>query len=192
MADSDCNTQSTEQAKIQRYESETHLILLRTCRQIYAEANQILWESNIFSLNDVPSFTRFMNSRSAFQKRLIKKLRLAMDDVTMFTWDHAMNISLVRSLQGLRELWLLINHQVELAKCIEFTQEIFLPVIRKLATLPLKQVTVRIGFDPQRGQDPHDRTYDTSDILWTAEEKQKFAKRLRERLLDPNGAGGVR
>ena len=196
MADSDGDIKQTGQARGQRYEREMHPVLLRTCRQIYAEANQVLWETNVFSFNDVPSFTRFMSSRSGFQKRLIKKLRLAMnwlEDVD--SWDSVLSMALMRSLQGLRELWLLINHSAWRAKrtkseidslLVGHLKGSTLPGVRKLASLPLQQVNVRVVYDPSC-QDLDERNSDPA-FLWTAEDRQDYAKRLRDRPLDPNGA----
>lgn len=197
MTDFDGNKICTGPANGRRYDREMHLVLLRTCRQVYAEANQVLWETNIFSFNDAPSFTRYMGSRSAFQKRSIKKLRLAIDwngDVSQ--WNSIFNMSLVRSLQCLRELWLFINHFVHRADYItfkvdspfmEFTEGSNLPGIRKLATLPLKKVNVCVVHDPH-DQDPYSRYHGPSVIPWNAEDRQDYANRIRDRLLDPNGA----
>ena len=79
----------------------------------HAEANEKLWKSNLFSFNDAESFRRFMGTRSPTQKRLLRKLRLAVDWASPFesersklAWYSALNMRLVKSLQGLREVWL--------------------------------------------------------------------------------------
>lgn len=76
----DASTESgCGRAKIAIYGREMHLPILRVCRQMYTETSQVLWETNIFSFNDVASSKHFMSSRTAHQKRSIRRLRLVMD-----------------------------------------------------------------------------------------------------------------
>ena len=89
------------------------LSVLRSCRQMYVEANNMLWTSNTFSFADPTTFERFMMTRTINQKRLIKSLRLQM--VSAFNegcqWEKSLNIALVRSLSALRRLRLNIEYK---------------------------------------------------------------------------------
>ena len=175
------------------YDREMHLGILRTCRQIYTEANQVLWESNIFSFNDVPSFTRFMRERTNFQKRLIKKLRLVVVFALHGTplWSDAITMPLIRSLQGLRELWLCINARFPAsyfdkdykARCFETK---YLEGARKLATLPLTRAKVLITNKYLGNYDAHWKLgyYEQ----WTKEQQREYADLIQARLLDVNSA----
>ena len=175
------------------YDREMHLGILRTCRQIYTEANQVLWESNIFSFNDVPSFSRFMGERTNFQKRLIKKLRLVVVFALHGTplWSDAITMPLIRSLQGLRELWLCINSRFPAslfdneykARCFETK---YLEGARKLATLPLSRAKVSITNKYLGNYDAHWKL--GSYEQWTKEQQREYAELIQARLLDVNGA----
>lgn len=175
------------------YDREMHLGILRTCRQIYIEANQVLWESNIFSFNDVPSFSRFMGERTNFQKRLIKKLRLVVVFALHGTplWSDAITMPLIRSLQGLREIWLCINARFPAshfdkkykARCFETK---YLEGARKLATLPLTRAKVSIT---NRYLGNYDAYWELGLYTqWTKEQQQEYAELIQARLLDVNGA----
>ena len=182
------------------YERDIHLSLLRTCQQIYTEFNQVLWETNIFSFSDITSFIQFMGSRSTFQKSSIRKLRLAMNwDYNMGgveAWNSALSQPLIRSLEGLRELWLHIHYCIyekdyqrhkKNGQLIALTQGAYLGGIRRLATLPLTRAHVDVVF--QNSRDLHFLGY--SGVLhppWTEDNRKDFAALLRARLLDPRGA----
>ena len=172
-----------------------HLTLLRTCRQVYTEANQVLWETNIFSFNDVHSFTCFIKDRTTHQKGLLKKLRLAINfrRFGVSSWSELLTIPLVIYLQGLRFLWLPIHY------CPEFRFDrlekidVFLwtgfhstdldRIIRKLATLPLTWVKVTLTNKKLEDRDGPDLSN-----LWTQQQREKYADMVRTRLLAVDGA----
>lgn len=53
---------------------EMHLKILRTYRQMFAEASRILWATNT-SFNDSASFKRFMETRKPFHEQNMRKFR---------------------------------------------------------------------------------------------------------------------
>ncbi|KAL8975789.1 MAG: hypothetical protein Q9205_008074, partial [Flavoplaca limonia] len=57
---------------IYRAHEGMRLTVLRVSRQLYAEANPVLWTTNIYSFGDGPSLQRFMDTRTMNQKRLIR------------------------------------------------------------------------------------------------------------------------
>ena len=179
---------------------EIHLCLLRTCRQVYTEANKVLWETNIFSFNDIHSFNCFMNERNNYQKGLMKKLRLAMKfglRGPMHTplWSSALTMQLVRSLQGLRFVWLAINYR-QPAKLHEecesrgwldsvVLRSSYLEGVRKLATLPLAHVKVSVS-NKDLGYF-EDLYFDHGEKQWSQQQRKKYADLIRTRLLDVDG-----
>ena len=50
--------------------------ILRVCRQIYTEANPIMWSTNMFSFKCANAFRTFLRARSTAQKATISKLRI--------------------------------------------------------------------------------------------------------------------
>ena len=182
-----------------RCNRELQLYLLRTCRQIYTEVNQVMWGTNIFSFNDVHSFSCFMNDRNNYQKRLIKKLRLAMNlgPERTHEWNSALSMPLVTSLQSLRFIWLAINYRKSATEFEKSEQQLgpnrsanlqmsYLEGIRRLATLPLSQVKVSVTAIYLGDFGPLDRTM-PGVKQWTQQQREKYADRIRTRLLDVDG-----
>ena len=165
---------------------------LRVCRQIYSEANQVLWTTNTFSFNDAAfSFHYFMEERTTLQKLLLRKLRLEMDWVwgEDEPWKRALSTTLTRSLAEMRYLRLQINHSVDAgfhqrAENGENELALFetrhLDLVRSMAKLPLVDVEVYVG---ERSQ-PR-----TLDDYCMAKARKEYAETIRKVLLDPNGAG---
>ena len=52
------------------------LNILGVCRQLYEEANHLLWATNVFSLDDSVSFDKFLGSLNPAQKRNLTGLHL--------------------------------------------------------------------------------------------------------------------
>lgn len=90
--------------------------VLRSCRQIYVEANNILWTTNTFSFADATTLKRFMMTRTINQKHSIKSIRLQMA-FEIYEWEKewntALSMPLVRSLSGLRCLRLSIEYEMK-------------------------------------------------------------------------------
>ena len=177
-------------------EREMHLPLLRVCRQMYTEASQVLWESNIFSFNDVASLKQFMNTKSGHHKRSIRSLRLAMDwtlTKAADSWNRALSMPLVKALQGLRVLWLHINTgmfrcdfedsgmpNLWTSSSLGYTKG-----IEKLAKLPITKAEVYIF---NKTLDPSDSNLLAYNVqLWTKHRKRLFAIALQTRLLSASG-----
>jgi hypothetical protein len=85
--------------------SKLSLQLLRSCRQIYGEANAIFWSSNTFSFSSPDGLTRFMKARPLFTRAMITKMHLyAVSHETLHGWSQSFRTRLVSSLRGLRVL----------------------------------------------------------------------------------------
>ena len=160
------------------------LSVLRSCRQIYVEANNILWTTNTFSFADGTTLKRFMMTRTINQKRAIESLRLEMERVSHEReWNQALNMALVRSLSGLRRLRLHIEYEInlevyEVVKKCDLYATTFLEGLKKLSTLPLTEVEIDVKISP----------FVPEDNLWTKLDRQDFAEGFRKVLLNPKGA----
>lgn len=179
-----------------------HLTVLRVCRQIYNEANDILWATNTFSFNNAdPTFIDFIESRTIRQKQLLRKLRFQMDWVygDDKCWNRVLRITLIRSLIGLRSLRLQINHSMraEVYRCAKargselgLFQMRQLGFVDKLAILPLTDVEVFVSdfsYLVDYSSDEDEPSADTR-ASWTAEERIDYAEGIRNILLNPKGA----
>lgn len=162
------------------------LSVLRSCRQIYVEANKILWTTNTFSFADPTTFKRFIVTRNINQKRSIKSLRLQMEWDTSDgkEWNQALNMALVKSVTGLRRLRLRIDHKLDATRYEWIKSNNLLYTItcceglQKVSTLPLTEVEVVVK-NPQ---------FISEDDLWTKVDREDFAEGLRKILLNPKGA----
>lgn len=167
-----------------------HLKVLRVCRQVYIEANNVLWMTNTFSFNGrAVCFNRFMKERTTPQKRLLRRLRLQMDwtlnDDKL--WKRALNTAVIKSLPGLRKLRLQINHSVKAGfyqrvengeKNLALFEPRHLAFMRRVAMFALVDVEVYVGA----------RTQLSTSADRMARARKEYAEAIRKVLLDPNGA----
>ena len=168
---------------------EMHLTALRVCRQIYNEADRVLWSTNTFSFHDEATFRHFMGTRTACQKRLLRKLRLQINCVANeeAAWSRVLGITLIRSLVGLRSLRLQMNHTMDTetyqwikALGLGKMMQMRLGFVQKMKVLPLSEVEVFVCDDsggwPRKGE-----------VMWAAEDRAEYADAIRRLLLDPKG-----
>ena len=167
-----------------------HLTALRVCRQVFNEANHVLWTTNTFSFDDAdPTFNAFIDSRTTRQKQLLRNLRLCMDWVYEDdqSWNRALRVTLIKSLTGLRSLRLQINHSMDAAlyrgaKELGLYPMRQLQFVENLATLSLMDVEGFVSDFPRFVDDPPG--FDSDDPApsvnlcpqWTAEDRIEFAE----------------
>lgn len=162
-----------------------HLSLLRACRQTYAEANRVLWISNTFSFGDAIGFKQFMMTRNSHRKRLIRSLRFEMDYAfnRPDKWNNALQMSVVRSLSGLRSLRLQLVYNMDVSIWPMFGTSYFLEGagcsegLQRLSTLPLTAVEAVIRAPQRRLQ----------TMMWKKDHREETAEALRQMLLNPKG-----
>ncbi|KAL8725042.1 MAG: hypothetical protein Q9181_006564 [Wetmoreana brouardii] len=170
------------------YNHETmRLTVLRSCRQVYGEANQILWATNTFSFQHPMAFKRFLIARKVHQKRLIQKLRFELDwefRKNVRRWDNSLTVPVIHSLSGLRTLRLQIEYKMKskfdntLANGRLFPEQSrFHDGIWMLSILPLTNVEIAVRPSSFRIQSDQ----------WTESDEKEFADRLRRMLLNPKG-----
>ena len=160
---------------------------LRVCRQMYIEANDVLWSTNTFSFNDAAiSLDRFMSTRTARQKRSLRKLQLHLD----WEWDdggrvhnQVLSMRLIRSLAGLRILRLQIiefmhaaTFQQMKASGTSVVHTRHLPFLHKLAALSLTKAEVFVNDS---------MLYWYTNTKWTVEDRMEYAEEIRKILLNP-------
>ena len=164
------------------------LTVLYASRQIYAEANHILWTTNTFAFANPATFKHFI--RTVHQKRLVRKLRLSMlwnrwhmDEVV--AWNSALSMPTIRSLPGLRSVRLHISHNMDaenyatLKNNNSWYKTEYCTGLQKLSTLLLTEAEVAVKPINVLGEDRSP---------WTVAQCKEYADGLRKLLLDPNGA----
>ncbi|KAL9016626.1 MAG: hypothetical protein Q9185_006038 [Variospora sp. 1 TL-2023] len=170
--------------------SKMHLTVLCASRQIYVEANRILWATNTFSFGDGVTLKDFMKTRNAHQKRLIHNLRFDMhvSYTEEMNWNSSLNMALVRSLTGVQTLRLKIAYDME-KDLWDTTKDRFLQQnsefegLRKLSILPLTSAEVVV----RTASDSYARA-SWQEELWQQPEMDECAKQIRQLLLNPQGA----
>lgn len=173
-----------------------HLTVLRASRQIYVEANQLLWTTNTFSFPDGPTFGEFMKTRNIHQKRLIHNLRFEMrwgcgDERH---WNTALGIAVVKSLTGLQTLRLQIVCDLEKERW-DHNKDRFVRLtthtegLRKLSILPLTsaEIAVRTSVDEYH-YPPGPPRWGNPSELWQKGDRDQCAEDLKALLLNPRGA----
>ncbi|KAI4179936.1 MAG: hypothetical protein LQ348_005294 [Seirophora lacunosa] len=172
--------------------SAMHLTVLRASRQIYVEANRILWATNTFSFADGPTLKHFMKTRNVYQKRLIHSLRFDMNWICQGEkeWNSALNMATIRSWTGLRALRLRISfdpdqelwgHPVD--TFVQDSSET--EGLWKLSILPLTSAEVSMHDYPHR--DPC-LAFGFQAEYWQQSDMDECAEEIRQVLLNPKGA----
>lgn len=178
-----CSTDYDTTRPIEFWDHKTmRLTVLRTCRQVYVEANSILWTTNTFSFQRAVPFKRFMMTRTTHQKSLIRNLRL---EIEWYLHDSMscksrLNKTLVNSLSGLRSLRLIMWHEeYDMPRTIWFIETSgFCKGLRILLTLPLTNVEVVVRSSTW---------YSTRQGFWAKEDREEVAEGLKKMLLAPKG-----
>ena len=163
------------------------LTVLRSCRQVYCEANDMLLTTNTFAFADPTSFKQFLSTRTPYQKRLIRRLRFYMNWCMLepSAWNSALTMPTIRSLSGLRHLRLQIHHKMD-SNVWRFLKgnnilysTTFCTGLQKLSTLPLKEVDIAVRTPSY---------LERMLCIWTKADSEEYSDGLRNLLLDPNGA----
>ncbi|CAL8575798.1 hypothetical protein XPA_001702 [Xanthoria parietina] len=177
-----CSTKTLEPL----YDDATlHLTALRASRQLYVEANRVLWTTNTFSFPDGPTFREFMKARNIHQKRLIRALRFEMQ------WGYGsrerlgttLRLQIVCDLE--KEVW--DHNKDRFVRLTTYTEG-----LRKLSILPLTSVEIAVrpsnsGFSIKHNPSATPGWYRSSE-LWQKGDRDRCARDLKALLLDPKGA----
>ncbi|MDI1490846.1 MAG: hypothetical protein OHK93_002051 [Ramalina farinacea] len=113
----------TPDAELDYGERSIHLKVLRACRQLYNEGNQVLWTTNTFSFTNGNSFYYFCDHLKSNQKNLLRSLRLnfGWDDeedippweLPVFSppslWNSALRVQILKTLKAVTQLQLVIH-----------------------------------------------------------------------------------
>ena len=179
--------------------NQLSLTLLRSCRQIYLEANIVPYTKNTFAINCNLVLERFAKARLRNKQHLaIRSLYL---DViithgrSIDAWSNSMDKAILKCLRSVRCLYLNLV-QAYCACSIEiFGYEGFETAIRqkkmfeRLGKLPLKEATLVIddsSFWTTFNYHLHRLDYEgmEQEYRWTLEQKQNFSKNVRYTLLE--------
>lgn len=187
------------------------LNVLGVCRQLYEEANHLLWTTNTFSFEDPKSFQKFASSLNPAQKHNLKSIHISANIGGPHSrskihrreryddnyWGKALKMSSLKVLRGVQNLYLCVNQEfrcVDLLfssdaaqKQIEEGQQSDLEYILRLRALSLKHVTVIVSDNARNLEREHRTAH-----RWTVTKKKQYAESIRVKLVDPSGANLVK
>lgn len=184
------------------------LNVLGVCRQLYEEANHLLWATNTFSFEDPKTFEKFFGSLNPAQKRNLTSVHISAEignPTSWYTsayqrarwdsnyWGKALKKPNLNMLRGVQALHLCFNQGFECVhpasgnalaeQQIEHAQQADMDSILRLRALSVKHVTVVISDDARKlerdGKSGH---------RWTAMKKKEYADSIRAKIVDPGGA----
>lgn len=189
--------------KEERQNFHLSLNVLGTCRQLYEEANHLLWSTNTFTFNEPEAFELFFSSLNPAQKRNLTQLGFfaSLDTKQRFVWERAFRPANLKMLQGLTTLSLRLEQHINESDLTEFnnchhTKYEFWWTMNSFVhfrMLPLKQVVVTISDDVSWLANIEDlgETNDGLSGRWTAVQKIQFARDWEEILLDTDPAATI-
>jgi hypothetical protein len=192
---------------LEYHNRKEHLLpvqLLRVCRQIYIEANPLLWSNNTLSFGRPSDFKDFMADRIGAQKAHITHLHLDMSKVYPYWPDSrpssAASLGIVKSLVGLRSLsvyvsdWVIHDKLVrnvgddETAQITEWKRLVEGHACDELThykILPLAKVMVLMTNSAARQHESPAIPNDSEN--WRRWERMKYAESIRQTILDAEG-----
>ena len=190
------------------------LNVLGVCRQLYEEANHLLWATNIFSFEDPRTFEKFFNGLNPAQKRKLTSIHISADigggawfnsQYQRARWDShywgkALKTSNLNMLRGVQTLHLCINQRFDCVswhapssgsevaeRQLQEGLQADLESVLRLRALTLKHVTVVMSDDAVELERNGKSTY-----RWTATKKNEYAEGVRANIVDPGGADLVK
>lgn len=154
-----------------------NLQLLRTCRQVYAEASAIMWTTNTFSFSGPDDFLRFIADRPSFTRAMVTKLRFDVNSLECVLHDWKRTLQRSASIHLLAELKSLKVLYCHLAlwsgTYMPSVSKNFLEAFEKFRLMPLQDVTLTFT-DAIR--------WSSQEYSWTDEDRISFVKKLRRDL----------
>ena len=185
------------------------LNVLGVCRQLYEEANHLLWTTNTFSFEDPQTFGKFFGSLNPAQKRNLTSIHISADigglgsyyNISAYQrarwdsdyWGKGLKIPNLKMLRGVQTLHLCINQGFQCLTrgygnespeiLIELAQKADMESILRLRALPLKHATVMVSDDAEKLKHTGGMAY-----RWTVTKKNEYAESIRVQLADPGGA----
>ena len=195
-----------------RQDRKVDLNVLGVSRQLYEEANVLLWKTNTFSFDDPQSFEKFFNGLNPAQKRNLTNIHINAHIGEYFSthstihqrarydkdyWGKALKMSALRMLRGIQTLHLCINlgyqgyfptlgTDASEEHIMRNQQADMVPILR-LRALSVKKVTVIVS-DEARKLEEDGRIAPR----WTIMRKNEYAESIRMQLVDDKGAERVK
>lgn len=173
------------------------LRVLGVCRQIYEEANHLLWSTNTFSFDHPTSFNKFLQSLNPAQKRNLTALHFNTFICAYsgpYEWGVALKISYINMLRGIETLHFSFERDWERdypygafeysREGVEADMERDIEPFLRLRALPAKNVTVVLSDNQSKERSDGTR--------WTLGEKLAYAEDIRIQMLNPQGADLVK
>lgn len=154
------------------------LRILGACRQMYEEANLLLWTTNTFSFESSTLLKMFIGGLHSTQVKKLTRMHIdfAWNLDSADEWNRLLRPSFLSKLNSLRTLHATFDQNAHLPT--SFQRYIVTP-LSGMKTLPLRHVTVVVGDDTVKSSFPQDR--------WTIAKQREVARDLRNKLLDPKG-----
>ena len=195
-----------------RQDRKVDLNVLGVSRQLYEEANVLMWKTNTFSFDDPQSFEKFFGSLNPAQKRNLTHIHINVHIGYYFStlttvhqrsrydelyWGKALKMSTLRMLQGVQTLHLCINlgyqgyfpalsKDASEEQIIRNQQADMEPILR-LRALSVKNVTVIVSDEARKLEEGHKIA-----PRWTMMRKNEYAESIRVQLADDKGAERVK
>jgi len=172
------------------------LQILGASRQIYDEAFNLFWNTNIlsFPINEYKTFSAFVSRLNAHQKGKIAKGQISAssyDDPERDELSRHISPEVLRPLKGLRTLHIHFVQRPSFCEWIHGDPErpnpytlLCLPPFAAFQGVNWKHVTVVVCDDVEA-------KYSIPPSRWSIHKKRQFAKDLRPKLLNPTEGGVI-
>lgn len=166
----------------QRRKPMLDLRILGACRQMYEEANMLLWTTNTFSFEDSTCLKIFIDGLHSTQRNKLTRMHIdfAWKIDSALGWIRLLRPSFVSKFISLQTLYATFDHYA--GETANSFQQFIVAPLTWMKMLSLRHVTVVFGDD---GTSIYTSIYQRH--RWAIAKKREIARGLRNKLLDPNG-----
>ena len=185
----------------ERHGGQAHKVdlrLLRSCRQLYMEAANVLYHDTTFCFRDITIFERFFLSLNPRNAAILRKLHISWaamyEDYIGRDWRF-MDMKSLPELPGLRVLHIEIEFMRTYPRdrdCNSTTNlnKSWFDSLMRFQVYNLGSVTVVASdqcVSEARGQAVAESGGMLTELPWTVQQERTLAERMRSQSLDPNG-----
>ncbi|KAG8525216.1 uncharacterized protein KY384_008860 [Bacidia gigantensis] len=168
--------------------------ILSSCRQLYEEAQSVLWVTNTYIFNDRSSLLEFANTLNTAQKRKLSNI-LIRASIEFSSWALAKDTrsrkywiptTTINALKSVKNLELDIKYQFTGGYSRSYVDEVMvarvaLDCFRPLQAIDLQQMILHMEAETRYFHDKQDSERENPAI-------PSIAQEFHSALLDPNGA----
>ena len=171
--------------------AELPVTFLRTCRQVYHEARNVFYATNIFRIGD-PSISRLFSQRISLYSFTLRSVHLTICVTHRHDerqWDNALH-ELAKNVKTVQNVYIDVREHLwderayyNFRHTPTLGKRPFLGGLLELKKLPLKTFEISVGGDHLRRYVQGQWQSNMSVYVWTTDQKREWARSMKSAIL---------